>query len=782
MTRRRFFLTGNVIISLFALFAFEPAQAVPMQATPVELTDATGQRHFVRLHGDEFFSWMSDLDGHPIARGDDGMFRYVELDAEGHWHAGKHLVGSVSPALLGLKPFPPLSRSQIEGWKARRAQFFSALRGAKQSQRLNPLKPAGKLHALVIPMGFRDKALQKSREELQAFFDGPVRDYYLEASAGKLDLSATVVAPLTMNQNAINFAWNSNYPGRPAWQMFEAGVNYLNNQGFGFTPFDQNGDGIADLVVVVHAGVGREQSGDDGDVHSHFLPFANIPGYPASLTSHDGIDFFGYVTVPERATSGAITPLGVLVHEAGHYFGLPDLYDTGPSANSAAGLGGFCLMAYGMWLGPTSGTSPAHPSAWCKRELGWLQEQPLTVSGRQRLAPIQSPSGRLLRVDTKDSAQDGDQYFLLENRRKAGFDAYLPGEGLLIFHVDEGQFPDAAGADRFNFNADPDRYGIDLEQADGKRELNTTSHRGDASDPFPTADNIDFTPVTAPSSLAYGASDGRIFITDIRREGSDITFDFSAITEPRANGAPCERDAFCASGICTGTCCEQSCDGICDKVCADARASCPLPEGAVCDDGNACTIGDHCSAGACIGSEEVICPLPASTCARSAFCDPLSGGCFVMFADDGTACEVGEGAVASPADEICRAPSGTCQSGKCIAEADRDEVACDDGNLCTVGDVCRAGRCVPGQMKACPAPDECHLAGECEPETGLCAIVPAFEDTPCPGGVCRSGVCVATETHGDATGCGCQSGEGRALSWLASLACLGLARPRRLSA
>lgn len=779
MIRRALVPTALLVVFLFAP---APSRAVPMQTTPVELTDAAGVRHRVRLHGDEFFSWMSDLDGHPIARGADGMFRYVEVDPDGRWRDGERLVGSVPPASIGLAPFPPLPRAQIEAWRARRARFLSPgiVAPRQRSRRLDPLKPAGKLHALVIPMGFKDKALQKSREEIQAFFDGPVRDYYLEASAGQVDLNATVVSPLTMNQNAVNFAWNSTYPGRPAWKMFEAGFNYLEEKSFDFTPFDQNGDAFADLVVVVHAGVGREQSGDDGDVHSHFLPFANIPGYPETFTSHDGVKFYGYVTVPEMATGGAITPLGVLVHEAGHYFGLPDLYDTGPSAGSAAGLGGFCLMAYGMWLGPTSGTSPAHPSAWCKRELGWLNDQPLTVSGRQRLAPVQSRAGRVLRVATKDSAQDGNQYFLLENRQRTGFDAYLPGEGLLIFHVDEGQFPAADGADKFNFNADPDHYGIDLEQADGKRELNTTSRRGDATDPFPTADNVDFTPVTTPSSLAYGATGGHVFITDIRRDGGDVTFDFSSIIAPLENGATCERDAFCASGICAGACCEENCEGLCDKACASARAQCPLPEGIACDDGDACTVGDVCHAGACVGSDEVVCQLPDSPCALAAFCDSLTGGCFFEVADDGAPCQVNALAGGSPADEICRAVAGTCQSGACVVEVDLDGEACDDDDLCTVGDVCRAGRCLPGQAKECPAPDECHLAGECDPGTGRCSTVPAFENTPCSGGVCRSGVCVTMDAEGDASGCGCQADSGVSTNLAALLACLGLIRRRRL--
>ena len=205
---RRFLIPLAIFLASLAIAP--SARAVPMQTTPVEITDAQGTRHLVRLHGDEFFSWMSDLDGHPIARGEDGLLRYVEIDADSRWRIGEHLLGSVLPSEIGLRPFPALDKGQVEAGKALRSRFFASGLGApwrQRTTRVSPDKPAGKLHALVIPMGFADKALTKSQAEIQAFFDGPVRDYYREVSAGQVDLSATVVTPLSMNQNAINFAW-----------------------------------------------------------------------------------------------------------------------------------------------------------------------------------------------------------------------------------------------------------------------------------------------------------------------------------------------------------------------------------------------------------------------------------------------------------------------------------------------------------------------------------------------------------------------------------------------
>ncbi len=767
---------GALCISLLASL---PALSAPMQTQPAELTDAAGRTHRLLLHGDEFMSWMSDLDGYPVERGPDGLFHYVQTGADGTWSLSPHLLGIATPASLGLKPWPALDPEALKKGRELRARFTRPAANKGDARTVSPNKPSGNLRALVIPVSFSDVALSRTQAEFQEFFDGPVRNYYREVSGGKLDLTAAVMKPLRLPRNAIYYAWNSHYPSRPAWDMFFQSFRYYEDsypdehggQLFDFTQFDQNGDGYADLVIIIHAGKGREQTGNDSDLHSHFMPFSNISGYSETVTSHDNIQFHGYVTIPESAMNGDITPLGVAVHESGHYFGLPDLYDTG--SKQGVGLGEFCLMSGGMWLGETPGAKPAHPSAWCKIALGWKTSQTLTASGAQKLEPIQSTGGKILRIDTSDDARDASQYFLLENRTKTGFDALLPGSGLFIYHVDEGQFPAPDSSDRFCFNKDSDRYGIDLEQADGKRELNTTSRRGDANDPFPTETNADFTPRTTPNSLAYGASVGNVALTDIRRSGSDITFNF-ALQEPLDNGADCVRDAECRSGICAGVCCDENCSGECGRVCASARPNCPLPSGIPCDDGNACTDSDHCEKGLCVGGTEKTCLTSDSGCVLASFCDPQSGSCFVQFADDGTACELENRP--DEADRICARGQAFCSNGVCSPSSDMDGIPCDDSDKCTLQDVCRSGRCVSGERKKCPALDECHLAADCDPATGDCPVIAAFEGTACTGGTCRSGVCIKDKDN--ASGCGCEtSSEGGLFAgWMALV---GMAALRR---
>lgn len=68
-----------------------------------------------------------------------------------------------------------------------------------------------------------------------------------------------------------------------------------------------------------------------------------------------------------RNNENKIIPIGVLVHETLHNFGLPDLYDTDYSSK---GSGYLSIMASGSW-GTNSQTPllPAFANAWTRNKL-----------------------------------------------------------------------------------------------------------------------------------------------------------------------------------------------------------------------------------------------------------------------------------------------------------------------------------------------------------------------------------------------------------------------------
>ena len=127
-----------------------------------------------------------------------------------------------------------------------------------------------------------------------------------------------------------------------------------------FAPYDNDGNGFVDAFIVVHAGSGGEETGNTGDIWSHKWTL------PTASTRPTRRKIFAYLTIPEdaqdrrlraRARPPAVRLPGPLRHRRlvrRHRQLVPD--------------GGGC------WNG--GGDVPAHPSAWCKANQGWVVGRP----------------------------------------------------------------------------------------------------------------------------------------------------------------------------------------------------------------------------------------------------------------------------------------------------------------------------------------------------------------------------------------------------------------------
>jgi immune inhibitor A len=377
---------------------------------------------------------------------------------------------------------------------------LSAIRGAASDRA--PLR--GAVRVIVVLVQFSDKALgQEAAHFNDLFFSsgvlphGSVKEYYKEVTAGQVDIVGQVVGPFTLPQTLAWYANNNFGIGRPSG---EARANIMARDAaiaadpsVNFAPYDNDGNGFVDAFIVVHAGRGGEQTGNSGDIWSHKWTL------PSALNA-DGTQIFAYLTIPEDAR------IGVCAHELGHLlFGFPDLYDTD---DTSEGIGNWCLMAGGSWNG--GGDIPAHPSAWCKVQQGWATVTNVTTGGATSIADVKATHNvhRLW----KDGA-GGSEYFLLENRRRTGYDANLPGEGLLIWHIDEAQ----------PGNTDENHYKVGLVQADGQRDLELAHNRGDSGDPYPgSSGNTSFNASSTPNSNSYAGQATCVSVTAISASGSAI--------------------------------------------------------------------------------------------------------------------------------------------------------------------------------------------------------------------------------------------------------------------
>jgi M6 family metalloprotease-like protein len=269
-----------------------------------------------------------------------------------------------------------------------------------------------------------------------------------------------------------------------------------------FSQYDTNRDRIIDGVVLVHAGRDEATGGGQNTIWS------KQSVYPGTLRV-DGVYLGYYVTVSEYS------PVGVYVHEFGHLLGLPDLYDTD---YTSTGVGVWDVMGSGAW--GDYGRTPSHPSAWSKLQMGWVDPTVINnfVEGYQ-VTNMEGDSPKVIKLPTENSAQ----YFLLENRYRSGYDRYLPGSGILIWHIDTDVINQWSYYNRVNNNED--RKGIDLEEASGIQDLDTrSSNDGDSSDPWKN-NAVGFTPTSTPNSNLYDGTDTKIRVFNISAALPVMTLD-----------------------------------------------------------------------------------------------------------------------------------------------------------------------------------------------------------------------------------------------------------------
>ncbi len=275
---------------------------------------------------------------------------------------------------------------------------------------------------------------------------GSMNDFYREASFGQFGVAGQTEGWHTATNSYASYA-NADGSHDPSTTraMIQDMVAQLDAT-VDFSEYDSDLDGQVDGLFFVHAGAGQEESGDPADIWSHSWTFNG------SLATADGVTIGRYSVEPEEFTDGSQMTVGVFAHEYGHMIGLPDLYDTD---YSSAGIGQWGLMSGGSWTrrpGDLPGSSPAALTAWSKIQLGWITPVELVADAAGLVLPPASTNPVAFRF-----YQAGDagthEYYLVENRRRIGFDEGLLGrqidlglpdpEGMIIYHVNESMATNA---------------------------------------------------------------------------------------------------------------------------------------------------------------------------------------------------------------------------------------------------------------------------------------------------------------------------------------------------
>jgi len=223
---------------------------------------------------------------------------------------------------------------------------------------------------------------------------------------------------------------------------------------------------------------------------------------------------------------------------------------------------------------------------------------------------------------------------------------------------------------------------------------------------------------------------------------------------PCDDGDPCTSDDTCSAGTCAGKKAPCSCqvDADCAKV----------DDGDLCNGTLKCVVSN--GQGTCSVDTTTIVKCPEAKICTANTCNPKTGKCVLaniadgLVCDDANACTIGD----SCSSGVCKAGSpkacddlNPCTSDQCSAADGSCKHAnkagqCNDNNACTVGDICAAGKCKPGALKSCDdgnpcTKDSCAAAagGVCQHEAigGVCDD----GDACTTGDKCSTGTCLGLE-------------------------------------
>ena len=534
------------ILFLFAFLIIlcDNVFAVPAYPNPICFTQPNGDTLTVRYKGDERIHWYESLDGYTLLKNQAAYLTYARLDPNGNLEASEFVATNINERNFSVNLFLSNTNKKLfysQEQKNIMLQIWQIEDNAVQKvQSIGGVEEEGPAQATVLGqyktlcalVQFPDKSFIKSKMEFENLMNqlgytngsinGSVRDYFKEVSYNQFDLIVTVCGIYTAPQTEAYYAGSSGNQNCQELAMWIA--NQIKNEStIDFSGYDSNNDGYVDGFHFIFAGSGQETGTADA-IWSHKWQF-----YP--VVSKNGKSISVYSCSPELLSGTTITTIGVICHEMSHAFGASDFYDTDYETNGEyPGTGYWDIMASGSWNGNPSGSKPPHHNMYTKSIVyGWVTPTVLSIPQIITDMPNSAENTIAYRVNTNTN----NEYFLLENRQKIGFDASVPGTGLLIYHVHSN-----VGTSAINATHPQKMYPVCASSTTTTIPTSTASSYGSINTtgcPFPgTSNKTEFTNTSVPPMKSWANANVDKPITQIIHNTTNKTISFVFMGGPDA--------------------------------------------------------------------------------------------------------------------------------------------------------------------------------------------------------------------------------------------------------
>ncbi len=519
------------LIAFFCQLTTIPVSAIRAYKGSITVTQPDGSQLTIRMRGDEHRHFQTTEDGYLLKANAKGFITYATVNSNGELVESSIIAQNVNKRsrteIQFLKTIDKSASLQVVQKAPQRSRMLTTV--LDKPQKAYPLNGSPK--ALVILANFKDKSFvvsspQTSFQNLvtQDGYSanggtGSAKDYFMASSYGKFAPNFIVVGPVTLPQTLDYYGKNdaSDQDTNPA-QMIVDACAAANTAGLDFTQFDTDNDGYVDNVFVYYAGYNEAEGGPVNTIWPHRWSIAS-----AGITT--GITFNGkkiedYSCTSElKGNSGSnMCGIGTFCHEFGHVLGLPDYYDT--SGTQSNTLNEWDIMDYGAYS--NGGNTPPIYSAYDRFFLGYLIPEQISSSSNLTLRPLyqgkttvpntigQSFLFSATTHNLNRAAPSPNEFFIVEYRKKTGWDTYLPAEGMCIWHIDYNQTA-------WN-NNDPNNYTGSSQTASSHMRVYLQPLSGQTSTPGTAFTTGSFIPITWSGTNINRA------LTGINKTTDNITF------------------------------------------------------------------------------------------------------------------------------------------------------------------------------------------------------------------------------------------------------------------
>ena len=454
---------------------------VPATPEVLRVLQPDGSELSVLLRGDEFFHYTTTDDGYLVSRNEAGYYEYAEFTADFRTRS------------LGVRARGRAERTAADRRLLKRVSKPAAAPVRKNvsyaSSEMMRFPHNGSPKSLVILAEFSNLSFKVANPQ-SAFTDllnqsgyaqngatGSARDYFIACSDSVFQPEFVVVGPVKLDRPYNYYGGNdANGNDKAPAQMIVDACRKADTLGVDFSVYDTDGDGYVDNVFVYYAGYNEAEGGPAETVWPHRWRVQ-------SAVSIDGVRLNDYACTSElRSYTGTtMCGIGTFCHEFTHVFGFPDLYvtDYNPAGKD---LGTWDIMSGGSYN--NSGRTPPTYSAYERFYLGWLKPKVLSEPSVVSLSHLLTSNEACLLSATRAHNLNGvspnpAQFFIIENRQKSGWDAYLPGSGLLITRINYN----ASLWNSNTLNNDTATLGVEIMAAN-------PAANGTASDTYPGTRNV----------------------------------------------------------------------------------------------------------------------------------------------------------------------------------------------------------------------------------------------------------------------------------------------------